>query len=273
MSVQCQSCGTKLAPNAKVCQQCGVVVLPVRETEPIAMPPNPRAKEKKRALVIVFSLVFTASLLLAVIAVLNTNKSQPASEDLLSFASPSPIATAIQTPTVIEATPTQDPALLTTPSPTPEPTATPTSGPKQTRLSTKLPTPSPSASPTPTPLPTPVLKPVQPPVVSPSQVKPIISRQSPQIPPPPSCSELIGEGMKLANKRSFAEALDKYQKARRCAPQNPDLCYLMGVALEGLGRLDEALASHRQCTGGTYKQVADSNVDRLEKKLKKKTPK
>lgn len=62
------------------------------------------------------------------------------------------------------------------------------------------------------------------------------------------------------------EALREFEQARRLAPGNVDLFYLIGTAYQQMGRYSEALAAYRQCTSGVYANVAQNHVQRLEGK-------
>ncbi|MFN0083961.1 MAG: tetratricopeptide repeat protein [Blastocatellia bacterium] len=66
------------------------------------------------------------------------------------------------------------------------------------------------------------------------------------------------------------EALREFEQARRLAPGNIDIFYLIGTAYHQMGRYDEALEAYRKCTSGVYASVAQNHVKRLEKKGGKK---
>lgn len=65
-------------------------------------------------------------------------------------------------------------------------------------------------------------------------------------------------------------ALAEYQQALKLDPANTDVHYLMGLAYQQLGQLDQALDAYRQCASGKYASVAAQHVKKLEKDLKKK---
>ena len=62
-------------------------------------------------------------------------------------------------------------------------------------------------------------------------------------------------------------ALGLFRRVRQVQPGNHDVGYLMGMALEQAGRLDEAMLAYKSCTKGNYASVAGGHVKMLAKKL------
>ena len=79
----------------------------------------------------------------------------------------------------------------------------------------------------------------------------------------------LQRGMTALNSHDFAAAVTLLRQARQMQPANPDLGYLMGVALEGTGELGAAIDAFRSCKSGPYQQIARSHLKALVKKLGK----
>lgn len=103
-------------------------------------------------------------------------------------------------------------------------------------------------------LPTPVPSPI--PIPTPVQVK-------------LSPGELIRRGMVSLNAGQWPSAIESFDAARKLQPNNPDLGYLSGMALENLGQPGAAIDAFRTCTSGPYAQIAKGHVKTLVAKLKR----
>jgi Tetratricopeptide repeat len=64
--------------------------------------------------------------------------------------------------------------------------------------------------------------------------------------------DLIQKGIAALNTRDFGTALVLFRQARQLQPGNPDLGYLMGVALESTGEPGAAIDAFRSCQSGPY---------------------
>jgi len=63
-------------------------------------------------------------------------------------------------------------------------------------------------------------------------------------------------GVWAAEHNYWQEALFRFERAKALAPSNPDVLNDLAVALEALGRYDEALAIYKQALQGAPKSVA-----------------
>jgi Flp pilus assembly protein TadD len=61
------------------------------------------------------------------------------------------------------------------------------------------------------------------------------------------------EGVRAAGRGYWQEALFRFQRARSLTPGNGEVLNNLGVALEALGRYDEALATYKQALQETPK--------------------
>lgn len=108
----------------------------------------------------------------------------------------------------------------------------------------------------PTPVSSPIPTRIPPPVQAPVQVK-------------LSPDELIRRGMVSLNAGQWPSAIESFDAARKLQPNNPDLGYLSGMALENLGQPGAAIDAFRSCTSGPYAQIAKGHVRMLISKLKR----
>ena len=123
------------------------------------------------------------------------------------------------------------------------------------------PNPAPTAAKVPSPkvpalLPTPAPVPVLSPIATPVEVK-------------LSPDEFIRRGMMSLNAGQWPSAMESFDAARKLQPNNPDLGYLSGMALENLGQPGAAIDAFRSCTSGPYAQIAKGHVKTLVSKLKR----
>ena len=110
---------------------------------------------------------------------------------------------------------------------------------------------------------------ILPPVVLPTPVpSPIPTRIPTPVPVKPSPDELIRRGMVSLNAGEWPSAMESFDAARKLQPNNPDLGYLSGMALENLGQPGAAIDAFRSCTSGPYAQIAKGHVKTLVSKLK-----
>ena len=70
------------------------------------------------------------------------------------------------------------------------------------------------------------------------------------------------------NAGQWPSAIESCDAARNLQPNNPDLGYLSGMALENLGQPGAAINAFRSCTSGPYAQIAKGHVKTLISKLK-----
>lgn len=84
-----------------------------------------------------------------------------------------------------------------------------------------------------------------------------------------TAADHIKQGTSLLSAGNYGEALGAFERARRMAPDNRDVYYLIGQAHHQMGQLEPALAAYRQCSAGVYAAIAQNHVTRLEKKLRK----
>ncbi len=84
-----------------------------------------------------------------------------------------------------------------------------------------------------------------------------------------SPDELIRRGMVSLNAGQWPAAMESFDAARKLQPNNPDLGYLSGMALENLGQPGAAIDAFRSCTSGPYAQIAKGHVKTLVSKLKR----
>lgn len=70
------------------------------------------------------------------------------------------------------------------------------------------------------------------------------------------------------NAGQWPSAIESFDAARKLQPNNPDLGYLSGMALENLGQPGAAINAFRSCTSGPYAQIAKGHVKTLISKLK-----
>ena len=187
----------------------------------------------------------------------NYRNSSAEPTDGLAVASPTPEA------------PTPAPTASTTEqpveSPSPEaPNARPTGKPDSPQArSTPAPAqPAPTtAMPTPTPIP---VQPIQRPANGAAPINPAYATPEIKSKPAATAADHWRTGVEFLNAGRAGEALREFEQARRLAPGNPDLFYLIGNAYQQMGRREEALAAYRQCTSGVYATVAQNHVRRLE---------
>ncbi|MDX2033195.1 MAG: tetratricopeptide repeat protein [Blastocatellia bacterium] len=181
---------------------------------------------------------------------------------------PEPTPAVSPTPEETQANLAAIPAETPTPSPTPEAPATkpsikPTGSPERPNEAVQQPTPAQQTQAAPVPV-QPIAQPAnaaaQPvkPAYTPPEVKPVKPALTMQD------HWRLGAGYLGAGRNQ--EALNEFEQARRLAPGNVDLFYLIGTAYNQMGRYDEALAAYRQCTSGVYASVAQNHVKRLEGK-------
>jgi Flp pilus assembly protein TadD len=85
----------------------------------------------------------------------------------------------------------------------------------------------------------------------------------------PAPADLIQQGADLLGTRNFEGALKLFEQARQAQPGNPDLGYLMGMALEQMGQLGAAIDAYRTCTSGPYAQIARTHVQTLAARLRR----
>ena len=147
---------------------------------------------------------------------------------------------------VIVAPVTAPPAILAHPKVTP---AKPRTNPAPTAA--KVPSPKVPAL-LPTPAPVPVLSVI---------AAPVEVKLSPD--------EFIRRGMVSLNAGQWPSAMESFDAARQLQPNNPDLGYLSGMALENLGQPGAAIDAFRSCTSGPYAQIAKGHVKTLVSKLKR----
>ena len=126
----------------------------------------------------------------------------------------------------------------------------------------------PARQPAAAPVPRPGLPPHQATVVPPAP-GPIASPLPRQLTPPNDPATSLQRGMTALNSHDFAAAVTLLRQARQMQPANPDLGYLMGMALEGTGELGAAIDAFRSCQSGPYQQIARSHLKALVKKLGK----
>jgi Flp pilus assembly protein TadD len=74
--------------------------------------------------------------------------------------------------------------------------------------------------------------------------------------PPAQGHAEMREGVRAAQRGYWQEALFRFQNARALEPQNPEVLNNLAVALEALGRYDEALAIYKQALQGGSKPSA-----------------
>ncbi len=99
---------------------------------------------------------------------------------------------------------------------------------------------------------------------------PKASEPPPKEEPRPTAEELKKSGLEALGKNRFAEAASRFRAALRLRPSDDDLHYLIAMAYERQGLLEEALAEYRACNSGTYAPLAVQHVKRLAKRLEKK---
>ncbi|MBM3735841.1 MAG: tetratricopeptide repeat protein [Acidobacteria bacterium] len=115
----------------------------------------------------------------------------------------------------------------------------------------------------------PTAPPAQPPFRTGAQVpapKPPVTPK----PEPPKPEEIIKQGMDALNAKDYTRAVGLFRQARELQPSNPDLGYLLGMALENTGEPGAALDAYNSCTSGPYAQIAKNHVKMLAKKLSKR---
>jgi len=74
--------------------------------------------------------------------------------------------------------------------------------------------------------------------------------------PPAQAHAEMREGVRAAQRAYWQEALFRFQNARTLEPQDPEVLNNLAVALEALGRYDEALATYKQALQGGSKSSA-----------------
>ena len=110
------------------------------------------------------------------------------------------------------------------------------------------------------------VKPLPPPALVPATVPtPIATPVQLKLSP----DELIRRGMVSLNAGQWPSAMESFDAARKLQPNNPDLGYLSGMALENLGQPGAAIDAFRSCTSGPYAQIAKGHVKTLVSKLKR----
>ena len=110
------------------------------------------------------------------------------------------------------------------------------------------------------------VKPLPPPALLPATVPtPIATPVEVKLSP----DEFIRRGMVSLNAGQWPSAMESFDAARKLQPNNPDLGYLSGMALENLGRPGAAIDAFRSCTSGPYAQIAKGHVKTLVSKLKR----
>jgi len=63
------------------------------------------------------------------------------------------------------------------------------------------------------------------------------------------------EGVRAAQHNYWQEALFRFEKAKALEPANPEVMNNLAVALEALGRYDEALAAYKEALKGASKST------------------
>ena len=110
------------------------------------------------------------------------------------------------------------------------------------------------------------VKPLSPPALVPATVPtPIATPVEVKLSP----DEHIRRGMVSLNAGQWPSAMESFDAARKLQPNNPDLGYLSGMALENLGQPGAAIDAFRSCNSGPYAQIAKGHVKTLLSKLKR----
>lgn len=116
-----------------------------------------------------------------------------------------------------------------------------------------------ATAPAPAPVPVPIASP------QPRQ----LTNTAPAPAPTPNAVSLAQRGIDALNARDFATAVTLLRQARTQQPNNADLGYLLGMALESTGEVGAAIDAFRSCTSGPYESIARSHVKTLAKRLAK----
>jgi Flp pilus assembly protein TadD len=66
----------------------------------------------------------------------------------------------------------------------------------------------------------------------------------------------LREGVRAAQRNYWQEALFRFQNAKALEPSDPEVMNNLAVALEALGRYDEALATYKEALTGASKPTA-----------------
>jgi len=74
--------------------------------------------------------------------------------------------------------------------------------------------------------------------------------------PPAHAHAEMREGVRAAQRGYWQEALFRFQNAKTYEPQDPEVLNNLAVALEALGRYDEALVTYKQALEGGSKPIA-----------------
>ena len=74
--------------------------------------------------------------------------------------------------------------------------------------------------------------------------------------PPAQAHEEMREGVRAAQRGYWQEALFRFQNARKLEPADFEVLNNVAVALEALGRYDEALAAYKQALQGGSKSTS-----------------
>jgi hypothetical protein len=163
-------------------------------------------------------------------------------------------------PAPVQASAVEPPAVVqTAPAPAPPPSASPkTAAPKRPVAASAAQLPQ--------------ARPAQPPPsrpIAPVTIPSPTPRQLTPAPAPEQHATLTQRGMVALNARDFSGAASLLRQARQAQPANPDIGYLLGMALEGSGEFGAAIDAFRSCKSGPYEQIARSHVKGLLKKLGK----
>jgi len=73
---------------------------------------------------------------------------------------------------------------------------------------------------------------------------------------PARAHDEMREGVRAAQRGYWQEAVFRFSNARALAPSDPEVLNNLAVALEALGRYDEALATYKQALQGSAKPSA-----------------
>lgn len=279
MSLKCNSCGNELSPQVKFCTRCGALVSQaqsfgqnIEATEPLFAAESATVGQRTEALAPDTEELPEASV--------STNKiSQPGTAALLSQEEVAAIPTAtIQSEPgspkrfavfagfflLIAAAAAGIYFSTAKPSETSaDPVPTPNTLSQSTPIGNSQPLTNPSPAETPTPQPEVVGKASE--RVGENNAKPKPGEKE-AIPPTETAADHIKLGIKAGNP---AAALAEYKLALEVDPGNVDVHYLMGMAYQQLGQLNQALEAHRKCTSGTYAPLAAQHVKKLEKEISK----
>ena len=281
MMVKCESCGNELPKQVKFCTRCGVAVSQAQSyetnvyaTEPLSADEGATAVQKTEALTpdteeFPSSSVSTGKVSHSTAGGLKTptNISGASTSPIRSKSSKTPATViALLLIAVVAAVgiyfATGNPSTTIEPVASPTPISAPTPGETQPLLNSA--TPDAQASPQETVEKTSDSAAEKSKIPAGSPASSIGSRDAL---PALTAADHIKLGVNSSNPSA---ALAEYQQALKLDPSNTDVHYLMGLAYQQLGQLDQALDAYRQCASGKYASVAAQHVKKLEKDLKKK---